>query len=95
MTGNSPSDLKLYKRALSRREADRCEQACEPECKCRCGGAKHGAHRGAGIGFFNNLPADDPHYIPSSEAKAAAKKRASDEKWKRRMAALTGARYGE
>jgi hypothetical protein len=89
------SEQKVYKRALSRREADRCETACEPECKCRCGGAKHGAARGTGLTFFNSLPEDDPHYIPSKEAKAAAKKRAADEKWKRRMAAITGARYGE
>lgn len=83
-----------YKRALSRREADRCEQACEPECKCRCGGAKHGTKRGSGLAFFNALPTDDPHYIPSKEAREAEKKRKREESWRKRLATLTGARYG-
>jgi hypothetical protein len=82
-------------RSLSRRQADRCELALEPACKCRCGGVKHGAKRGSGIAFFNALPVDDPHYIPSKEARAAEKKRQRDEVWKRRMAILSGARHAE
>lgn len=57
---------------LSFREAERCENAREPACKCRCGGAKHGAKRGTGeqLGFrsfYEALPDEDPHHIPSDK----------------------------
>lgn len=55
---------------LSQKQASRCEEAKEPVCKCRCGGALHGAKRGKGAEFFDSLPADDPHHIPSKERKS-------------------------
>lgn len=79
-------------RALSVKQADKCEQAKEHVCKCRCGGALHGAKRGSGITFFNRLPANDPHYIQSKEAKAAAKRQRREEAWKQRMAYLGATR---
>lgn len=45
------------KRALSKAQAQACEDATEPRCRCRCGGEKHGAKRGA----IGTLPAEDPH----------------------------------
>lgn len=51
------------KRFLTRREADRCEQAKEPVCHCRCGGLKHGAKRVSGDELAS-LPLNDPHYVP-------------------------------
>ena len=54
---------------LSQKQASRCEEAREHVCKCRCGGAMHGAKRGNGAQFFDSLPADDPHHIPSKERK--------------------------
>lgn len=59
--------MKVYKRSLNAREADRCEQAREPVCRCRCGGTKHGAKRipaGSSASAFATLPSDDPHFIP-------------------------------
>lgn len=60
-------------KALSLKMAQKCEQAQEPVCKCRCGGTGHGRKRnGEGtpdLSFFNGLPEDDPHYIPSAEKK--------------------------
>lgn len=61
-------------RALSVKQADRCETAEGHTCRCRCGGKFHGSRRGEGVGFFNALPADDPHYIASPAAKRAAKR---------------------
>lgn len=45
------------KRALSKQEAQNCEDAKELVCRCRCNGAHHGAKRGA----VGSLPLDDPH----------------------------------
>lgn len=56
-------------KALSLKQADKCEYAREPVCKCRCGGSMHGAKRGTGKDFFDLLPLDDPHHIPSKERK--------------------------
>lgn len=45
-------------RALSARQAQRCEDAANPRCRCRCGGALHGAHRGR----VESLELSDPHH---------------------------------
>lgn len=60
-------------RSLSQRAADRCEGAKHPRCRCRCGGALHGAKRGQGPSFFESLPAEDPHHVPSEEEKKASR----------------------
>jgi hypothetical protein len=61
---------KAEMKPLSERQARRCEEAREPVCHCRCGGAKHGARRAGTEGtprsFFEQLPEDDPHYVPST-----------------------------
>ena len=44
-------------RALSHRQAQRCEDAEHPKCTCRCGGQFHGGKRGD----VTTLPLDDPH----------------------------------
>lgn len=79
-----------FKRALSAREADRCENAREPKCVCRCNGAAHG--RGSvNVGDFDTmtkdaiailhkafeaLPKDDPHHLPTViEEKEQARER--------------------
>lgn len=67
-------------RALSKRQAMNCEQAITPVCKCRCGGALHGAKRGGlsqsgepiNYGFFEALPADDPHHLMTDQERKAA-----------------------
>jgi hypothetical protein len=72
---NTNSGAPLQKRFLSKRQAQRCEDACEPICKCRCGGAFHGAKRGSIAG----LSESDPHFVPTAEwkkAKAAAERSA-------------------
>lgn len=68
-------------RALSLRQASRCETAKTPHCKCRCHGALHGINRAEkqtadgrtgdplDQGFFEALPADDPHHIDDAETK--------------------------
>lgn len=75
-------------KALSLAQANNCETAREPVCKCRCQGALHGARRGEGIAFFNGLPVDDPHYIPSAEARKEQKRKEREEIQKRRYEAL-------
>lgn len=76
-------------RSLSMRQARNCEEAREPVCKCRCGGTLHGAKRGSGDSFFNGLPDNDPHFVPSKQYKADKKKRENDEKWRKRFEALS------
>ena len=68
-------------RALSLRQANRCETAKNKVCRCRCGGALHGAARDLATGrereFFEELPADDPHHLPTkAERKQKRKDRA-------------------
>lgn len=75
-------------RALSERQAGNCEEAREPVCRCRCGGALHGARRGSSLAFFSSLPADDPHYIPSAEARKEQKRLEREERNRRRYEAL-------
>lgn len=73
-------------RALSERQARTCENACKPRCRCRCGGAAHGSARGgAGVdrSFFERLPEDDPHRLPTDE-----EKKARDKKRRREAAAI-------
>jgi hypothetical protein len=55
-------------RALSERQAKRCETAQHPACKCRCGGALHGAKRAPEPErpFFEALSENDPHHITSA-----------------------------
>lgn len=81
-------------RALSARQAFNCETAREDRCSCRCGGALHGVNRGGGVAgvvagsaaeidvaFFEELPPDDPHHLPTElERRRAAKQRASERK---------------
>lgn len=51
--------FKRPKRTLSRRGAQRCEDAMEPVCECRCSGALHGAKRGP----VGKLPLGDAHSL--------------------------------
>ena len=63
-------------RALSVRQASRCETALEDTCRCRCGGRFHGSRRvlDADPSQFSELPSDDPHYIPTEAEKRLARK---------------------
>lgn len=66
-------------RALSLRQAQRCENAVHPKCRCRCGGAFHGSARVKAGGLderqaFEQLPEDDPHHLPDAEERKARKK---------------------
>jgi hypothetical protein len=63
-------------KALSKRQAARCENAKTKTCRCRCGGALHGSMRNlieedreANPAFFEELPEDDPHHVRSQEEK--------------------------
>jgi len=53
-------------RALSERQASRCENAATPKCRCRCGGRFHGAKRGS----VRELAPDDPHRPDPPESRA-------------------------
>jgi len=44
---------------LSKKQAQRCEEAKEKVCRCRCGGALHGASRGD----VSLLAYGDPHSL--------------------------------
>ena len=63
-------------RALSLRQAARCETAKHKTCRCRCHGALHGAMRNfieegrqriEEREFYETLPKDDPHHLPTRE----------------------------
>ena len=58
-------------RALSWRQADRCETAKGGKCRCRCGGKLHGKKRAPepDRAFFEQLPEDDAHHIRSAAEK--------------------------
>lgn len=66
-------------RALSERQAARCETAKNKTCKCRCGGQFHGKNRAGGEEppereFFEMLDEEDPHHLRTpAEAKQRAK----------------------
>jgi hypothetical protein len=68
-------------RALSERQAGRCEHAQTARCQCRCGGAFHGAARGQ----VTDLPATDVHRPavprPSNVRRAERLARAEAEFW--------------
>lgn len=53
-------------KALSTRQATRCETAKNKSCRCRCGGLLHGIKRAPHPDpeFFEQLPEDDPHHVP-------------------------------
>lgn len=70
-------------RALSLRQAARCETAKHPTCRCRCHGALHGAKRNfieedrqnlEEREFYEGLPADDPHHLPTKEEQRRKRK---------------------
>jgi hypothetical protein len=59
-------------RALSQRQAGRCENAAFPKCRCRCGGTLHGARRTTASGGLA-----DPHaaaFYDKAELKNARRK---------------------
>lgn len=65
-------------RALSLRQAARCETAKHPTCKCRCGGKLHGINRAKeetpDRAFFETLDEDDPHHLPTKEEQKRRRK---------------------
>lgn len=68
----------MKEKALTLRQASECENARLPVCRCRCGGKLHGAGRGGATpdtaqAFFESLPADDPHRLPTATELQAAK----------------------
>lgn len=79
---------------LSDKQAQACENATQPVCKCRCGGTAHGANRGGTAAdgsldraFFEALPEDDPHYLPSEEVRAQRKAARQEAKKRERQIA--------
>lgn len=66
-------------RPLSAAQAANCENAREPVCRCRCRGALHGSRR-TPVGraddrtFYEQLPEDDPHHLPSEEERREMKR---------------------
>ena len=69
-------------RALSLRQAGRCEAAQHEKCRCRCHGIAHGRQRerepaSLSREFFEALPIDDPHRLPTDEERKAANKAAN------------------
>ena len=71
-------------RALSERQAARCETAKTKLCRCRCSGALHGANRVdenfREHEFFEQLPNEDPHHVPGEAEKKRQRKIARQEK---------------
>lgn len=73
-------------RALSNRQASRCETAKNKTCRCRCGGALHGSMRNLieedreVPDFFTELPEEDPHHVRSEEEKRRMRKIVRQEK---------------
>ena len=65
-------------RALSLRQASRCETAKHKTCKCRCGGALHGVNRAETEEpereFFEALHQDDPHHLPTKQEQRQKRK---------------------
>lgn len=67
-------------RPLSDKMARKCEEAKGGICHCRCGGRFHGRSAGkveSGVvpfSYYNeDLPEDDPHWLPNEEQKDARK----------------------
>jgi hypothetical protein len=67
-------------KALSEAQAQKCEDAREEVCHCRCGGAAHGRKAGGGKAYFQGLPPDDPHHLPTDEEIKAGIKARLEEK---------------
>jgi hypothetical protein len=65
-------------RALSLRQASRCETAKHRVCHCRCHGALHGVNRAQeenpDRAFFETLDAGDPHRLPTKEEQKQKRK---------------------
>jgi len=63
---------------LTYAQANNCETAQERICTCRCGGKLHGARRApvtdrlTATAWYEELPANDPHHIPSEVERASA-----------------------
>lgn len=45
-------------------QAVTCENAQTTRCICRCNGELHGAGRSRIPEYFEQLPTDDPHWLP-------------------------------
>ncbi len=94
--------MQQEKKPLSERAARACEEARQPSCKCRCGGTQHGTKRGGGQygkqsdgtfldtprEFFELLPEDDPHYVPSEAVKTERRKAKAEQKRKEHQKAM-------
>lgn len=76
------------KRLLSEDTARNCEEARKEKCACRCAGKFHGRFANLSEGeraeiprsYYENLPEDDPHWIPSAEWLARRKARKDEER---------------
>jgi len=84
---------KAYQKPLSEEMARKCEEARGGVCHCRCGGRFHGrgvgkaevAGGGLPFDYYNEeLPVDDPHWLPNDEQK---KRRKQDAYEQRKLAA--------
>ena len=59
--------MSAYKRRLSLREINSCENAHTKRCECRCGGRLHGARRVKDDKGYAELDRYDPHYFKAEE----------------------------
>jgi len=59
--------MTTYKRRLSLREINSCENATTKRCECRCGGRLHGARRVNNDKDYAKLPKDDPHFFDAKD----------------------------
>lgn len=79
-------------RSLSFRQISDCEHARTNRCRCRCGGKLHGIKRGDGETFFEALPVDDPHFLPTEEERKTRKRTKTRERKQRQYQRLIGMR---
>lgn len=49
---------------LTSKQAVACENAALPRCNCRCHGELHGTGRSRIAEYFEQLPDEDPHWLP-------------------------------
>lgn len=66
-------------RVASQEHVSACESATTPasQCRCRCGGRCHGRRlvaQGAGREAFEQLPAADPHHLPTSAERRTSRR---------------------